>query len=518
MPLLYPSCMRNEGEFEPIRGMRERMDKDVFEELPVMIWSASSRGIPEFFNQKAAAFLGLSEQSIKKSHADRNAGVQSVSSWRQWIHPDDLERSISQVKESLAAGEAYNLECRLLRVDGVFRWVQCIGEPIIDEHGEMVRWHGIMIDVDERKKAEQALRESEARFRAILDTIPAFIWGVSPQGEPVVFNKRMVEFTGISEEEMKRRGNCHDLHPDDVERASDDRRRSLLAGAPFRGEYRMRRFDGAYRWISCMGEPQRDDAGAVVCWYGVDVDIDDNKRQERQLQTAQRSLEQASQIAMIAELSASISHELNQPLTAVLSNGQACANWLSAEPPNLERARRAADDIVRDGSKAAEIVRKVKALFQRASANKSLLDIRELVSETLLLHTDRIGRAAVSVRTEFAPTLLDLYADRIQIQQVISNLILNAIEAMEFAPSSRKVLSISVRRSGTDATCIELEDTGCGIEDSSKVFDPFFTTKLTGIGVGLSVCKSIVESHGGQISLRSNIATGTVFSITLPTA
>jgi PAS domain S-box-containing protein len=492
----------------------------IIDTVPAILWVSRSDGEPAFINKRMADYTGVTSQDLPEG-----AGGPE---WKTAVHPDDLDVAYSAWLVSLKTGQSFMAEFRCLRHDGEYRWFQARSEALRDESGAIICWYGINVDIDEHRKAEEALRRSEANFKLIIDTIPALVWCATAQGGPLFINKRMLDFIGTSEEEIEKLSASNDavpepiylwrdlMHPDDFEAALPIWRDCLLTGTTLNAEFRIRRFDGSYRWFHALGEPHRDDSGNIINWYGVDVDINESKHLEQQLNVAQRRLERASQISMVAELSASISHELSQPLTAVLSNGEACRNWLSIHPPNLERAQLAAEDIVRDGSKAAEIVRRVKALFQHAAPHKTELNLREVVSETLLLHTDRIERAAIAVDTEFDPSLRPLFADRIQIQQVFSNLIQNAVDAMEHKVKEKRVLSIRVHDQGLQSMRIEVQDTGCGMEDVEKVFDAFFTTKPKGMGVGLSVCHSIIESHGGRIWATSTIGTGTTIALVLP--
>ena len=278
---------------------------------------------------------------------------------------------------------------------------------------------------------------------------------------------------------------------------------------------RVRGADGSYRWFQTRAEPMRDGSGRVVHWYGVDVDIDDRKKAEEALRATQAKLSQASQIATVAELSASIAHEINQPLASVVTNAQACQTWLSHDPPNLERAQATLERIIRDGHSAAEVVRRIRALFKEAAPVKALLDINQIVAEVLRVLSDELRDNVITVETDLDADLPMIEVDHVQIQQTLINLVHNAIEAMDGVTDRAKSLFLRARRQG-DELLIQVRDSGSGIEDPTLIFEPFFTTKGSGMGMGLSICRSIVEAHGGRVWATANEDAGMTFSVALP--
>jgi signal transduction histidine kinase len=260
----------------------------------------------------------------------------------------------------------------------------------------------------------------------------------------------------------------------------------------------------------------RDGDGHVVRWYGVNVDIDDQKKVEEALRTTQAKLSRASKIATVSELAASVAHEISQPLAALVANGHAIQRWLSAEPPNLERARIIADRLIRDGNAAAEVVNRIRALFKRTDLTRTPLDLNEVIGEVNRLMTDEVGTRNLRIVTDLADDLPPIWADRVQMQQVIANLARNGVEAMESVDGQPGVLSIRSRRDGPSGVLIEIRDEGSGLEDVERVFEPFFTTKETGMGMGLAISRWIVEAHQGRLWATRNDPRGAVFSFTLP--
>ncbi|MFL9962998.1 ATP-binding protein [Paraburkholderia sediminicola] len=260
------------------------------------------------------------------------------------------------------------------------------------------------------------------------------------------------------------------------------------------------------------GEPAE---ARVMQFFGLEVDIDDAAKLAEALRDAQEKLAQASRIAAVAELSASIAHEINQPLQAVVAHGRACVRWLSAEPPNIEQARLSAEHIVRDGNAAAEVVSRIRALFKHTAPEMVDLDINKLILQACTLMADDIQRNAISLETTLAEDVPKIPADAVQIQQVLVNLVRNAIEALAVTTERPKLLLIRSRRDG-ESVVIDVEDRGTGFADFEKIFEPFFTTKQTGMGIGLAICRTVVEAHGGRIWAVRNEIRGVTFSFSLP--
>jgi two-component system, LuxR family, sensor kinase FixL len=257
-------------------------------------------------------------------------------------------------------------------------------------------------------------------------------------------------------------------------------------------------------------------AGAqVMKFFGLDVDIDDSAGLAKALRDAHERLAQASRLAAVAELSASIAHELNQPLQAVVAHGRACVRWLAATPPRIEEARLSAESVVRDANAAADVVSRIRALFRHTAPQKVDLDINKLILQVCTLMADDIQRSTISLETILCDDGSKISADAVQIQQVVVNLVRNAIEALAAMEERPKLLVVRSRRD-TDSVVIDVEDHGTGHVDFDKIFEPFFTTKKTGMGMGLAICRSIVEAHAGRIWAVRNVSRGVTFSFSLP--
>src|SRR4029077_19530492 len=311
------------------------------------------------------------------------------------------------------------------------------------------------------------------------------------------------------------------IHPDDRDRVMGTFGRSERDKTQYEADYRIVLPDGSIRYQHSVGHPVLNEAGDLVEFVGTAMDTTDEWRARLELEKAfeelratQARLSHAAKVATVGELAASIAHEVNQPLAAVVANAHASLRWLAAEPPNMIKAVEAIERVARDGRDAGDVVRRVRALFQRAAVEKLALSVNEVIAEVLRLVEPEAARRSVTVRTEFQSDLPPVMADRVQLQQLILNLLVNGLEAMDPVTERPRMLSIRARRLDDEAV-VEVRDNGVGLQDPDKVFDAFFTTKDNGMGMGLAISRSIVEAHGGKI-WAAREGTGSAFLFTLP--
>ncbi|MBV8189621.1 MAG: PAS domain S-box protein [Alphaproteobacteria bacterium] len=481
----------------------ERELSSIVESIPGMIAAADAKGEHVYANRRLLDYLGYDAADLPDYP------------WNDNVHPEDLKAYLELRNGALASGEAQEFTYRRKRWDGVYRWLRARAEPARDEKGNITVWYSTLVDVHEEKLAEQALRESEQRLRLLIDTIPALVWCADASGNAFYLNKRLLDYSGLSAEEASQ-ARSRLIHPDDVPLLVRTWADCLANGQTFRIVYRLRRADGVYRWHEGRSEPWRDAAGGIAQWYGVNVDIDDRLCAEQALRTMQARFQRASQLAGLAELAASIAHEVNQPLAAVVTNSHACRRWLAAEPPNLARATMAAERIIRDANAAADVVSRVRALFKQTAPNMAPVDLNEVIGEVCGLLADDIAARKVRIELGLGKGLPPVPADRVQLQQVLVNLIRNGMEAMD-GLAGPKVLTIATRSEEGAAVALEVRDHGSGIADPNGIFEPFFTTKAQGMGMGLAISRSIVEAHGGRIAAAHADPAGTVFTVVLPT-
>jgi len=504
------SRQRETGEAVQDLAFSELQLRQMLDAVPTLLWSAGPDGGTEFQNRRWLEYTGLTEAQA--------AGE----GWTQAIHPGDRDGLLFYWQSLRATGASGGFEARLRRADGEYRWFLFQGEPVRDPSGAITHWFGSNTDIDDRKRAEEASRARQRELELLIDTMPALVWSLTAEGEPDSINKRLERYYGRPVDRTQTVDGSNLtwalqilMHPDDLPAIQAKLERSLRTGAPFRMRYRNRHADGTYRWVSAHAEPLLDESGKIAKWYGVTVDIDDEIRARDTLQATQDRLVRASQLASLAELSASIAHEVNQPLTAVVTNTQAFQRWLQADPPNLERAQGIAGRIVRDALAAAEVLGRIRALFIQKASTKGPLDLNELIAEIVLLMKHRYGPGDISIEAQLDPELPPVFADRVHMQQVLFNLTRNGIEATQSNSGLPKTLDIRSRRL-EGLVAVDVLDNGGGIAEPERIFEPFFTTKEDGMGMGLSICRSIVEAHEGRLWAESVSPRGTRFSFELP--
>jgi len=476
----------------------ERELRQLVDNVPGMIAVADAEGHSEYVNKRAIDYLDATMEEFRARPMDT-------------VHPEDQELLRNEWLRCNALGQPLDLVHRVRRFDGVCRWVHVRGEPLVDDQGRIVRWYYVFTDIDDQRRAEEALRQSEQHLRLLVETTPALVGRSTAQGRLEYVNRRVVDYLGKELGEIGIRA----LHPDDRHARGLKWRHAWKTGEPWEDTCRLRRADGAYRWFYTRCEPLLDPDGRVVWWYSVSIDINDTREMEEILRSTRRKLSAVMQIATVAELSASIAHEINQPLASVVTNAHAAQTWLSHDPPNLERAQATLERIVRDGHSAAEVVSRIRALFKEAAPVKALVDMNQIVAEVLRVLSDELRDNNIIVETDLAADLPMVEADHVHIQQTLINLVHNAAEAMHGVTDRAKALLVRSQCQGEELL-IQVRDRGVGITDLTVIFEPFFTTKESGMGMGLSICRSIVEAHGGRIWATTNEDAGMTFSVTLP--
>jgi len=468
--------------------------------MPGMVCLHSTAGAIELVNESLFRYTGRT--------------LAELQDWPAVIHPDDRAHVVELWRHSLSSGAPFDADLRVRDAQGSYQWFHCRGRALRDDANEIVRWYNLLTDIQDRKQAEEAQRASEENSRLILDNIAGFVTTHAASGAVVQVNGPFLEYTGGTLESVKNDPSI--LHPDERGHVLHQWRRSLAKGEALRTEARLRRADGAFRWFNITAVPFRNTDGQVVRWYSLLTDIDDRKRAEEALTKAQNRLERAMQIATVSELAAAIAHEVTQPITAIVANGHACIGWLSSQPPNLSQACQTAEQIVQDGLDAGEVVQRVRALFKQANVEKSLLDLNQLILEVVRLVQAEAQRRGASVTTDLAANLPSILGNRLQLQQVLLNLMHNGLDAMESVVSSARRLSIRSRPQGVSEVLIQIQDQGVGVQHPDKAFDPFFTTKEHGMGMGLAICRSVVDAHNGRLWIASDEEPGATLCVALP--
>jgi len=374
-----------------------------------------------------------------------------------------------------------------------------------------------------RKLTEDRQRESDARFRIVADSAPVMIWMSGSDKLCTFFNTAWLEYTGRTLEQELGNGWTQRVHPDDYARCLKTYTEAFDARKPFRMEYRLLRHDGEYRWLSDHGVPRYDYERNFTGFIGSCVDLTERRKAETDAQQQRAELAHISRLTTMGELTASLAHELNHPQSAILSNAQAGELFLAADPPAIDEVRKILADIVRDNRRAVEIIQRLRAFLRKRDLEFERVDINGIVGEIIPLVESDAGARGVALKLDLQPALPGARADRIHLQQVLLNLVLNGMDAMDGTLDGRRELRLQTRvvaAANGNGKAIEVivRDSGCGIPEEKlpNLFQPFFTTKPHGMGMGLSISRSIVEAHGGRIIAENNPDAGATIRFTLP--
>ena len=473
--------------------------------IPAFVFSNLTDGWTDFLNKRWLDYTGLSLDDAKGF------------GWQAAYHPDDLSRIMKVRMESIAAGIPYEHEARIRRADGIYRWFLNRSAPLCDERGNIVKWYGSNTDIEDRKQAEDALRRSEAYLSEAqeLSHTGSFGWDVASgriswSDQSFRIFEHDPNIAPTLDLVLRR------THPDDrgsLKRMLD---RVCAAKQNWTVEHRLLFPDGRIKHIHVVAHPASD-TGDRLEYVGALMDVTAAKHAQEALQQAQAELAHVTRVTTLGELTASIAHEVNQPLAGIITNGEACLRWLRNNPPDLDEARGAVARIIRDGNRASEVIRRLRALTKKSDLQKAPLDINDVIEDVVALVQREVLTHRVRLQLDLDPKLTTVFGDRVQLQQVIINMMMNGIEAMDAVTDRPRELVIRSRQHEPDQALVAVQDSGTGIDPDNmdRLFNAFFTTKPAGMGVGLSICRSIVEAHGGEMWASPNDGPGAIFSFTV---
>jgi PAS domain S-box-containing protein len=607
--------------------------RQIIDTVPGLIWSTGPAGEPTHVSQRLLDYSGMRFEDFKQV------------GWKAFVHPDDFTQTAKAYYHAIHTGTSYHGVLRLRRADGEYRWHHARCEPLRDRQGRIIQWYGLSVDID------------ESQLQAILNVIPAYTWYASPSGGLTFVNKRTADYLGLPKDHPLRFGidmgaqwDAHIpfLHPDDQEGSRKDWAANMRTGEAGEYSFRVRNAQGGYRWFLSRAEPLRASDGTLLQWVGMNLDIEDLKcaelalresegrfrdfaesasdwlweigpdykftlltenafglnaadrigtacwdraldletepekwrllwatlesrkpfrdfiycltggngspmyvkasgkpvfdphgefrgyrgtgadvtatmraqEEHERLRQLESDLAHMNRLSMMGELAASLAHEITQPIAAARNNARAALNFLDKQPPDLGEVREAVGCVVGDADRAGVIIDRIRDHIKRAPPRKEHFDLNEAIDEVIELAQSAIVKVGVSVQTRLTEGLPVVRGDRVQLQQVVLNLVLNAVEAMSAVDEGVRELMLSTERSETYGAHVAVRDSGPGIdpERRERVFDAFYTTKSSGVGMGLSICRSIIGAHGGRLWVDENKPRGALFQFTLPIA
>jgi PAS domain S-box-containing protein len=494
--------------YATLRSSEDRLRR-VIDTIPAHVWSTTADGSVDFISQRWLETTGLAMEGALGWD------------WGSIVHPDDLSRYVDVWKAALAAGEPMESEARLRRANGEYRWWLIRNVPLRDEQGNIVNWYGTAVDIEERHRAEEALRQSEAFLHETQRLSRTGSWRHDMRSGTVTISEEGRRMWGIDPDEdaLVAEFFFGRMHPDDAPSAARAYERARSTKSEYVSDFRIVLPDGTVRSIHNVCHPILNQSGDVVEFVGAAMDVTERKRAEEALRQAQADLAHVTRVTTMGELTASLAHEVRQPITAALVNANACVRWLAHDPPDVAEARAAAMRIVEDGGRATDIIRRIRLFFTKGPPQREPVDVNELIREMIVLLRGEATRYDISVRTALADDAPQVMGDRVQLQQVLMNLIMNGIEAMKVIEGDgTRELAITSQRTDDEQLLVSVSDTGVGLppQRADQIFDAFFTTKEHGIGMGLSISRSIVESHGGRLWAADHAPRGASFCLTLP--
>jgi PAS domain S-box-containing protein len=471
-------------------------------------WAFNPAGFFDYWSEELFRIYGLDPQK----------GAPTLEQYLATVHPQDRDFMANTIKRMHAERSGCDVKKRIVRPDGELRYIRCVGIPVVE--GEVLKgFLGTAIDITEQELLTQELERRQAYLAEAqkLTHTGSWAWRVADRRAVHlsvelyrIYGFDPAEGTPTWEQYFER------IHPEDRLKWKGIVERAVVEKGDYDQEFRILLSNGRLKWIRTVGHPVLSGAGDLEQFVGSSTDITERKsaEQERErLRQLEADLAHTNRVSTLGEMAASLAHEIKQPIAAAITSANSCVEWLAHEPPNLDRARAAAARIDKYGNRAAEIIDRIRSLYRKSPPQRELVDVNGIIHEMLALLNGEATRYSVAMGTELAAELPKITADRVQMQQVFMNLMLNAIEAMKDSGGE-----LTVKSQLQDGQLqFSVSDTGVGLpKEMDQIFSAFFTTKPQGSGMGLAISRSIVESHGGQLWASANSGGGATFHFTLP--
>jgi PAS domain S-box-containing protein len=459
-----------------------------------------------------------SEESYKIFEHDRSVEP-TLESVVERIHPDDRDLVLQKIEYATHQKTGFDIEYRLMRPDGSVKYLHVVARALAPSSGDL-EFVGAVTDVTDRNLAEEALRRSEAYLAEAqrLAHTSSWAWRVSGK-DASHLSEEWYRIYGFDPDEGMPTWSelVQRIHPDDRVKWQGAIDRAIDEKSDYEVEFRLLFPDGTVKYLHTIGHPVFGTSGDLIEFIGSSTDVTERTRAAEALLQAQTDLARANRVTTMGELAASLAHEVNQPIAATVTNAQACLRWLERDQPDLSEVRAAAMRIAKDGTLAGEIIGRIRSQFKKDALQREAVDVNEVIQEMIALLRSEVMRYNISVRTKLAADLPQIIGDRVQLQQVTMNLIVNSIDAMKEVDGNRE-LTIKSQRTENEQLQVSVSDTGIGLppQQPEQIFDAFFTTKIYGTGMGLRISRSIIESHGGRLWAADNFPRGAMFQFTLP--
>jgi PAS domain S-box-containing protein len=485
----------------------ERHLNETISTLPALIWTARPDGTGEFFNRYYLDYVGRTLEQVRDFE------------WTSTVHPEDLPGLIAAWTDIMASRMPGAAEARMQRYDGQYRWFLFRTSPLRDQQGNVIKWYGVNVDIDDRKRAEEELRRSEAFLAEgqALARMGNFSWHVD--SNEIAWSEQLYHIFGIEPgTTMTLERIIAHCHPDDLCFVTQFLEQGQRGDADIECQHRIVMPDQSIKHLHLIAHRASDKPGSYE-YIGTTLDISQRRSSEEALDKARSELLHVSRVMSLGALTASIAHEVNQPLAGIVTNASTCLRLLAADPPNIEAAQETARRTIRDGHRAADVIARLRALFSKRSATIEAVDLGHTAREVIALMQNDLDRARVILRTEFADDVPLAGCDRVQVQQVIMNLLRNAADAMSTVNDRPRLMWVKTEAEPQGMVRLSVRDCGMGFdpESAERFFDAFYTTKDDGMGVGLAISRSIIESQSGRLwaELPAN-APGAIFAFSLP--